>query len=295
MSSHSSDVSVIGLGAMGRVLAQTLLDGGRRVTVWNRSPDKAAPLKAAGAAVAATPAEAVAASPVTILVVLNEAAVNEVLDQILPAAAGRAIVNLSSGRPPKVAELAARVTGAGGRFLSGSILANPRHIGLADAPLLYSGDRSVMDEFGGELRLFGGRTQFVNETWGGAKSLSYPLYIQAFSALSGFVEGVSLARRQGMAASEYADWVKTILAPFYGRIISDVAHRLDTSEFSGDQSTVDTHHESVVLMTEMLNAAGVQSKTLEAFEGYLRQAQAAGRGGDDVASIASAVAAEPQA
>ena len=35
-----SDVSVIGLGAMGSALARTLLRDGHRVTVWNRTSSK---------------------------------------------------------------------------------------------------------------------------------------------------------------------------------------------------------------------------------------------------------------
>ena len=38
-----SEVSVIGLGNMGSALARALLENGRQVTVWNRSPRKAAP------------------------------------------------------------------------------------------------------------------------------------------------------------------------------------------------------------------------------------------------------------
>ncbi len=39
-----SDISVIGLGAMGTPIARNLLDAGYRVTVWNRSPEPAHPL-----------------------------------------------------------------------------------------------------------------------------------------------------------------------------------------------------------------------------------------------------------
>ena len=39
-----SDVSVIGLGAMGSALARTLLQNGYAVTVWNRTAEKAEPL-----------------------------------------------------------------------------------------------------------------------------------------------------------------------------------------------------------------------------------------------------------
>lgn len=34
------EVSVIGLGAMGTIMAQALLRQGRRVAIWNRSPGR---------------------------------------------------------------------------------------------------------------------------------------------------------------------------------------------------------------------------------------------------------------
>ena len=56
-----NDISVIGLGAMGAAIARTLLLNGRKVTVWNRSPDKMAALASAGADTAEDIREAVSA------------------------------------------------------------------------------------------------------------------------------------------------------------------------------------------------------------------------------------------
>jgi len=51
-------VGFIGLGNMGAGMAGSLLKAGHEVTVWNRSPDKAAALVEAGATLAARPADA---------------------------------------------------------------------------------------------------------------------------------------------------------------------------------------------------------------------------------------------
>ena len=42
-------VGLLGLGLLGTALAERLLGGGFDVRVWNRSPEKAEPLLAAGA------------------------------------------------------------------------------------------------------------------------------------------------------------------------------------------------------------------------------------------------------
>lgn len=56
-------IAYLGLGGMGLAMATRLLDAGYPMTVWNRSPEKAAPLVARGARgvrLAATPADAAA-------------------------------------------------------------------------------------------------------------------------------------------------------------------------------------------------------------------------------------------
>ncbi|KAK7247676.1 3-hydroxyisobutyrate dehydrogenase [Aureococcus anophagefferens] len=58
-------VGFLGLGVMGKQMAQRLLKQGTEVVVWNRSADKCAPLVALGATALATPAEVVDACNVT--------------------------------------------------------------------------------------------------------------------------------------------------------------------------------------------------------------------------------------
>src|SRR5262245_60405779 len=92
-------VTVLGLGPMGRALAGAFLAAGHPTTVWNRTPGRADALAAAGAASAATPAEAVAAGPLVVVSLLDDGAVHDVLDPVAAGLAGKAVVNLTSGTP----------------------------------------------------------------------------------------------------------------------------------------------------------------------------------------------------
>ena len=56
-------VAILGLGTMGMGMAKNLLKGGFAVTACNRTQSKAAPLAAAGARIAETPADAARARP----------------------------------------------------------------------------------------------------------------------------------------------------------------------------------------------------------------------------------------
>ena len=72
------DVGFVGLGAMGQVIVPRLLAAGHRVSGWNRSKDRAAPLVAKGMRLADTPAAVAAASDITFSIVTDGAAVQKV-------------------------------------------------------------------------------------------------------------------------------------------------------------------------------------------------------------------------
>ena len=73
-------VGVIGLGAMGSGLAESLLRAGHQVVVWNRSKPPLEPLRAKGAHAADAPVDAFAADAVVTMLANDEAVREVVLD-----------------------------------------------------------------------------------------------------------------------------------------------------------------------------------------------------------------------
>ena len=76
-------IGFLGLGQMGAAIAANLLRAGHALTVWNRSPGKAAPLVQAGARQAATPGEAAAGSEVVFSMLADDTALDAVIDEVL--------------------------------------------------------------------------------------------------------------------------------------------------------------------------------------------------------------------
>ncbi|MEU3169627.1 NAD(P)-binding domain-containing protein [Streptosporangium sp. NPDC006930] len=73
------DVGFIGLGLMGRPMALNMARAGTPLIVWNRSPGRCEDLRAAGARVAAGPAEVFERTRVVMLMLADEAAIDAVL------------------------------------------------------------------------------------------------------------------------------------------------------------------------------------------------------------------------
>jgi 3-hydroxyisobutyrate dehydrogenase len=111
-------IGVCGTGRMGSSIAQRLMSLGHEVGVWNRDSAKTKPLVEASAKPFASPAELVEGCDVTIVMLLNDAAVEAVYhapNGILKARlAGKLVIDMSTVRPDtmKSAGTAARQAGA---------------------------------------------------------------------------------------------------------------------------------------------------------------------------------------
>jgi len=89
-------VGVIGLGAMGSGLAESLLRAGHQVVVWNRSKPPLQLLRATGAHAADTPAEVFAADAVVTMLANDEAVREVILDGGLLKCANGGTVHVMS-------------------------------------------------------------------------------------------------------------------------------------------------------------------------------------------------------
>ena len=109
-------IALLGTGLMGSPMARNILKAGYPLTVWNRSRAKAEGLVGAGATLALTTAEAVAASDVVVLMLENGGIVEEVLfasgaaDAMRP---GTIVVDMSSIKPAEAQRHAARLAERG--------------------------------------------------------------------------------------------------------------------------------------------------------------------------------------
>lgn len=72
-------IAFLGLGNMGTPIARRLLQAGHELTVWNRTAGRSESLRAAGAAVAATPAEAARSAQAVLTMFFDDAAHEQVL------------------------------------------------------------------------------------------------------------------------------------------------------------------------------------------------------------------------
>jgi 3-hydroxyisobutyrate dehydrogenase len=114
-------IGIAGTGKMGSNIGARLMEVGHRLTVWNRSPEKAKPLADAGAAVAEMPAALASAAEVIITILTDSAALDAVYQgpQGLLAGdvKGKLFIEMSTVPPAAEIALAEKVGARGAAFV----------------------------------------------------------------------------------------------------------------------------------------------------------------------------------
>lgn len=111
--SELPSIAFAGIGLMGLRMCRRLIAAGYPLTVWNRSPEKCAPLVEAGARQVNSPAELCAAADIVLLCLADTAVVREVVFGVggiaEGARAGQVLVDHSSLEPAATRAMAAEL------------------------------------------------------------------------------------------------------------------------------------------------------------------------------------------
>jgi len=211
-------VSLIELGAMGSALARTLIEAGHEVTVWNRSPDKASPLVAAGASLAASPAEAISASPVTITCIASHGVTRDVLALEPAALDGRTIIELSTGNAAEAEALANFASEHGAGLLVGMINAYPAGIGEAGTTIITAGSEAAWTAYGDMIRTLGGSSTYVGDNPAALAALFAALFTARQGFMFGMLYGAVVCEKAGVPLQVFADQMPATL-----KLVNDYA------------------------------------------------------------------------
>ncbi|MCP2166282.1 NAD(P)-dependent oxidoreductase [Goodfellowiella coeruleoviolacea] len=276
-------VSVIGLGAMGSALAGAFLARGHATTVWNRSAARADSLVAKGATRAATVADAVAASELVVVCVLDYAAAREQLEPVAETLAGRVLVNLCSGSPEQAREMAEWAAGHGAEYLDGAIMTTPPGVGGQDMMFLYGGSAAAFAAHRDTLAALGDPINLGTDP-GLACLYDTALLGLMWSTLTGWLHGVAVAGADGVAATAYTPialrWM-TAIAGF----MTTYAPQVDQGSYPGDDASLDVHVAAIQHLVHASEARGVDRSLPELLLSMIERAAADGHNQDSYARL----------
>lgn len=283
MNADRPAVTVIGLGSMGSALAAALLDRGHPTTVWNRSPDKARPLVDRGARLAATPEEAVGASPLVLACVLDYEVLYGVLDPVGATLVGKTLVNLTSGSPEQASEAVAWARSHGADYLDGAIMTTPPGVGSPAMMFLYSGPHAVFETHRPTLAALGDPLHLGTDP-GLASRYDAALLGLMWSTLTGWLHGTALVTGERTAATDFTPVAVRWLTAVAG-FMTTYAPQVDAGRYPGDDATVDVQIAAVDHLLHAAASRGIDNSLPELLKAAMQRASAAGHGSDSYASV----------
>ncbi|MER5423413.1 NAD(P)-dependent oxidoreductase [Streptosporangium roseum] len=279
-------ITVIGLGPMGLALARALLTHGHPLTVWNRTAEKGDALVAEGARRAATVAEAVSASPVTIMCLKDYETMHELLVPAGDALRDRVLVNLNSGTPAQARAAAEWAAAHEIAYLDGAIMVPPPLVGQPGSVLLYSGPLDAFERFQPTLACLG------DPRWLGADPSLAVLYNAAlldlmYATLNGFLHATALVASAGVPATEFADLAVNWFMPtvVMDASLVEQASNLDKGDYPGDVGTMEMNLNALEHITRTSVEQGVHSDQPRLMQEVAEQAIAQGYGGNNYLAV----------
>ncbi|MFC0114658.1 NAD(P)-dependent oxidoreductase [Kibdelosporangium aridum] len=274
-------VTVLGAGDMGSALVRALLAAGYPTTVWNRTPERAKPLVAEGATQATTVAEAVEASRLVIVCLLDYTSVTEVLDTARDALAGRVLVNLTNGTQGQARELAGRYDVD---YLDGGIMAVPPMIATPAAFVFYSGSRSAYDTNKPVLEVFG-ESVYVGTDPGFAALHDIGLLSGMYGMFVGGLHALALVTSAGIPATKFAPLLKRYVSSMTG-YVDRMAEQIDKQDYAIDvTSNIAMQSAGYVNLTLSAEEQGISPELLAPLGPLMAQRVADGHGHEDLGGV----------
>lgn len=275
-------VGFCGLGQMGAPMAGRLVAAGHQVTVWNRTTDRTAPLVAAGADVAATPAAAATASEVVITMLSTP----EVLDHVLFGPGGIAggcdgsqlVVEMSTVGPDAVRRAAAGLAGRA-RLIDAPVRGSVPAATDGTLGIMAGGAEADVAEATPVLTAMGTVTHVGPLGAGATLKLANNAISIGLTAL--VAEAFALATASGVDEKIALDILEVgFAAPLVKRIRPLVEARRYDPDFKLSLAVKD-----IDLVLAQAAATGVHAAAVTAVRDVLGDAERAGRGEQDFSAV----------
>ncbi|KAK2798848.1 hypothetical protein FQN50_008709 [Emmonsiellopsis sp. PD_5] len=288
MSNTPTPISILGLGAMGTVLATQFLKATHKTTVWNRTPSKAAALIDQGAIHAPAITAAAAASPLVMICLLDNDSVSATLQQDPAAWQGKTIVNLTNGTPSQARQTAEWAVAHGAEYIHGGIMAIPPMIGQPHAVLLYSGPSAVFKGLEPTLSLLG-TSGYVGEDVGLASLHDLALLSGMYGMFSGFVQAAALVRSAKIPVEEF---VTAELVPWLTAMMGSLpvmAKQVDGGSYETPESSLGMQAQAVPNFFLVGEEQGVGGELIGPILRLIQERAGRGGGADGIAALVEEV------
>jgi 3-hydroxyisobutyrate dehydrogenase len=276
-------VTVLGTGAMGAGMAQSLLREDFDVTVWNRTAARAEPLADDGATVALDPTAAVADADVVIAMLFDLDSTLSVMESVLPHLADDAVfVQCATVGVDGAAQTAALAAQHGVAFLDCPVLGTKAPAEQGKLTMLASGDPALQERVRPVFDAVGSKTLWVSAEVGQGSKLKLACNAWIASLAAAVGQSMALARGLGVDQRLVLDALDGSAAnsPYLQMKGTAIVENSYAAQFSVDGVRKDTG-----LIADALAGSGVSTALITGVRAAFDAASEAGHGDDDMAAV----------
>jgi 2-hydroxy-3-oxopropionate reductase len=282
-----ANIGVIGLGAMGAPMAHNLLKRGHTVTVFARRAEVMAPLIRAGANGAESAAEAASQSDVTITMVLDARAVEDVTlgpgGIIQGAKSGSVVIDHSTIDPDSTRRIAATLKTRSIPLLDAPVSGGAAVAEAGTLSVMVGGEETVLDRVRPILECYATTIVHIGPSGAGQIAKACNQICTIVNTL-GAAEAMLLAERAGVDPVK----VKDVLLTGFGasRMLEMQAPKMIARNFEGKVESR-LHHKDIHIVLDMARALGIELPASAAAARVITELQNRGGAKSDTAAVFS--------
>ena len=281
----------IGLGVMGQLMALNLARAGVDLAVWNRSPQRCEPLRAAGAQVVDTAGEVFQQARIVILMMATDAALDAVLGRDTPDFANRVtqriIVHMGTVSPAYSKGLEADIRAAGGQYVEAPVSGSRKPAEAGQLVAMLAGEPAAVQEVRAVLGPMCHETVVCGPVPTGLlMKLSVNSYL--IPMVTALAEAAHLARGYGLDMKQFAAVLDA--GPMASAVSRVKVAKLVNQDFEVQASIADVLKNNR-LAVEAARGAGLVSPLLDVCQQLYSETQALGLGGQDMVAVLRAIEA----
>jgi 3-hydroxyisobutyrate dehydrogenase len=283
-------VSLFGTGLLGAAVAQRFLERGYRVVVWNRTKSKADDLAASGATVAASPAEALLATNVSVLFLADATAIRETLLGVSTreALASRTVIQMGTISPRDSESLEIGISAAGGEYFEAPV--------LGSIPQALEGSLSIMvgsseQQFERWRELFEaiGKPSLVGPV-GKAAALKLALNHLIGTLTASFSASLALVRKNGIPVDLFMEILRS--SAFYAPTFDKKLDRMLLGVFSSPNFPSQHLRKDMDLFADAAQSQGIDASLARDVSQILTRAIEQGFASADYSVLSRVVSGE---
>jgi 3-hydroxyisobutyrate dehydrogenase len=262
-------IAFLGLGLMGKLMAERLLEKKYDVTVWNRTLSKARSLKTKGAKVAVKSADAIRECDVIITMLSDFNAVSSSLFSEKNNFSGKTVIQMSTIAPGESCIIMERVEQAGGEYIEAPVLGGIAQIPSGKLIPMVGGKKKLFDKWKTFLGIFGEEIHYMGEVGkGSAAKLACNQLIATM--VSSFAMSLGYIQSQGIDVETFMKIIRPsgYYAPAYDKKLESMVNR----DYTNTNFALKNLLKDVNLAISEFSSSGLEISPLEAVGKILNEA-----------------------